>query len=122
MGSHAIFDQESRVVTSSSGVVELKQDFERRIRVRGSAIDVAHTRSLYEPLHDSQPRTGVLITRGLANGPDTKQRVDVYLPEILSDRRQLALLFCLAAASLEATMRTKRTWISTSHARATQLL
>lgn len=66
------------------GIVEDvdRKALERRIREQGPALDMPFAQSLYQPLLERQPRSGIEVARDLHYGPDARQRVDVYRPDL----------------------------------------
>jgi acetyl esterase len=54
---------------------------EQRIRALGPVLDMASSRAIYEPLLESQARSGVRVVENLAYGPDARHRLDVYCPD-----------------------------------------
>ena len=52
----------------------------RRIRAHGAVLDMPFTRSMYDPLLESQRRDGVEVTRNIAYGRDERHRLDLYRP------------------------------------------
>jgi triacylglycerol lipase len=68
-------------------------EIEQKIRAHGAVLDMPFTQAIYGPLLSSQRRDGVTVTRDLAYGADTRQRVDIYLPQQTSAQPSAVILF-----------------------------
>ena len=49
--------------------------------------------ALYAPLQEKEPYRGVRISRDESYGPAPQNRVDVFLPQVPSDRHRPVLIF-----------------------------
>jgi acetyl esterase len=68
-------------------------ELERVLRERGPVIDIAGTKSLYEPLLAKQSRAGVRRSTDLVYGDDPRHLLDVYTPEDVSGPLPVLVFF-----------------------------
>ena len=54
---------------------------EQQVRAWGRVINPPDAAKLYAPLHEKEPYAGVIITRDVTYGPDTRHALDVFRPE-----------------------------------------
>ena len=84
------------VLSAYSGQAQtagMPADVEQKLREMGRVINPTETAKLYIQLHQKGPYPGVKIARDIRYGPDERQALDVFMPDLAGGGSRPVLMF-----------------------------